>query len=731
MTEPFVGLTTGPALDTPDRQAQIGTLPSGAWEQWEWLGDTTKAFHFLERGAESVGAPANRPFRAPPSYNPPADLITAEEAEKKYGITGRLGFKDYTKGISDAVAQNLYQRALEDLRRRDIASRAPPGIMNGLARFGVGLLSQGLDPLDMAANFIPVVGEARYAKWLAEAGGALERTAIHAGVGAARGAVGNVPIVAMQYGIAQEEQADYSSANALLDLAYGAGLGAIVHTGIGRFTEKRMIREHNERLREAATEVLGEEVAGVPQPAPLADAVARAPLEVREGALRSAIAAAAEDRPVESGLIFAAHEASEVTSLPVVARRDIELLQQEQELMARAREIGPEPKALTREEEQRAQEAAEKLARVQQVEEERRNPLLTAEERTALSERRDELLTDTTPEKLAAEAAVLEERRTSRAQWESITERLQAITDERTRNAAAAALSGLPRVGGAVEIPRDLPQEMRDLLRGAGQAVARETVEGLSPELTASLQDAVERMRQRGAELAGNADQAVKRAAEPPLGNPGDPLPDPQDAAVQRAAEAASPKGGPRTGAKASDALKEQEELTNDTMELWKAVEKAGLLAAEDRPIEKAQPTVIDAASIRREHGTGRGDEIDAAKASAAVTNQVREALANGQRVVLYVEGKGRPIVGIRSEGEGLAGNLVDEKNQPWGPLGLLFGKPGDHDRIEINPPEPGRQGPGITPEDMAAMQEADAGIRLSEVKAESSIAAALCLGKA
>ena len=80
--EPFIGLQSGPALDSPDLTELQGTLPSKVGESMEWFGPTREATNALERGAASVGAPANRPARAPPVYNPPADLITADEAEK-------------------------------------------------------------------------------------------------------------------------------------------------------------------------------------------------------------------------------------------------------------------------------------------------------------------------------------------------------------------------------------------------------------------------------------------------------------------------------------------------------------------------------------------------------------------------------------------------------------------------------------------------------------------------
>lgn len=71
-------------------------------------------------------------------------------------------------------------------------------------------------------------------------------------------------------------------------------------------------------------------------------------------------------------------------------------------------------------------EAAETLMRVRQVEREL-DAATTAPERLALSRRRDELLTNTTPEKLAAEAAPIEQRRAAIAEQANIEARLTDI----------------------------------------------------------------------------------------------------------------------------------------------------------------------------------------------------------------------------------------------------------------------------------------------------------------
>ena len=87
------------------------------------------------------------------------------------------------------------------------------------------------------------------------------------------------------------------------------------------------------------------------------------------------------------------------------------------------------------------QGAAETLARLQEVERQL-GEATTPEARRALSNRRDELLTDTNPETLQAAAAPIEQRRVALAEQSSIDARLQEIQDERAQAQLEQATSG-------------------------------------------------------------------------------------------------------------------------------------------------------------------------------------------------------------------------------------------------------------------------------------------------
>jgi hypothetical protein len=188
---------------------------------------------------------------------PRANMLTPKEANERFGIEGELSFDGPTRA---AEAQLLNRWKRDELKRQNILSRATPGILPGAARLGVGLLVQAVDPLNVASAFIPVVGEARFA-YLS---GRLGVTGARLTRGATEGFVGAAVVEPLVYLQAQSEQADYDAYDSLLNLAFGTALGGGLHAGFGK----------------------------------VSDWIRGQPIELRETALRGAVAAIAEDRPV-------------------------------------------------------------------------------------------------------------------------------------------------------------------------------------------------------------------------------------------------------------------------------------------------------------------------------------------------------------------------------------------------------------------------------------------------
>lgn len=128
----------------------------------------------------------------------------------------------------------MLNRARERNERAATMSRGPGGIIPGALGVGTSLLVSAIDPLNLAAAFIPVVGEARYAKLMASAGeSVIARAGVRAGVGAGSGAVGMAVLEPLDYAARRQEGQDYGMADALRAVLYGAAFGSVLHTAGG------------------------------------------------------------------------------------------------------------------------------------------------------------------------------------------------------------------------------------------------------------------------------------------------------------------------------------------------------------------------------------------------------------------------------------------------------------------------------------------------------------------
>jgi hypothetical protein len=136
----------------------------------------------------------------------------------------------------------MMERARGRQERASTIARGPSGIIPTALSVGTSFAVGALDPVNIAAAFIPVVGEARYAKLLADAAGTLpatvgERLAARAGIGAASGAVGMAAIEPIAAYAKTQEGQDYTFAHALRSVIFGAFLGSALHTGGGAIAD--------------------------------------------------------------------------------------------------------------------------------------------------------------------------------------------------------------------------------------------------------------------------------------------------------------------------------------------------------------------------------------------------------------------------------------------------------------------------------------------------------------
>lgn len=161
-------------------------------------------------------------------------LLPAEAAREKLkdaGLENDLKVSD--AGITQAALDTLMFRKRIEKRRQEVFARAEGGLAQGASRLALAFATTLVDPLGTGLNFVPVVGQVRYAKWLADTGSIAGRIALRAGVGALEGAAGAAIVEPMVYTMRTQEQADYDSADSLLNVAFGGMVGAGLHTTVG------------------------------------------------------------------------------------------------------------------------------------------------------------------------------------------------------------------------------------------------------------------------------------------------------------------------------------------------------------------------------------------------------------------------------------------------------------------------------------------------------------------
>ncbi len=303
MADNFLPLTAPPIYSDPAVEAagvnavpsSLGDVFSGALETnptTELANASTRDMAISGYGIE--GAPVASAAMLP-GAEPSVDAATLND---KYSIPARAngsGGLSFTNPLPDSVASSMYDDKRAELMRESVGARRPAGLLNSAAGLGTQFAAGALDPLNLAASFIPVVGEARYASWLADAGSAIARTGIRAGVGAAQGAVGTAPIAALQYGLSREEGGDMTASDALLNIAFGSVLGGGLHASLGALGDAISPFKSNPARMASGVDTA-------------ASALADAPLSTREAALRSSIAQLVSGQPVEVEPFFAGNE---------------------------------------------------------------------------------------------------------------------------------------------------------------------------------------------------------------------------------------------------------------------------------------------------------------------------------------------------------------------------------------------------------------------------------------
>ncbi|WP_298069399.1 hypothetical protein, partial [uncultured Mailhella sp.] len=165
-------------------------------------------------------------------------------------VQGELSLEEQRERIRGAGLEGVlepqagYNRAALELdieRSRAIQERA--GILAGapawMAPFGtaVRMGASMADPIELAVSFIPVIGQQRYLRMLGQMGGAWGRAAVRAGVGAVEGAVGAALLEPLIFADRSRTVPGYGALDAVENIIFGAGTGALAHAGLGALGE--------------------------------------------------------------------------------------------------------------------------------------------------------------------------------------------------------------------------------------------------------------------------------------------------------------------------------------------------------------------------------------------------------------------------------------------------------------------------------------------------------------
>lgn len=370
----------------------------------------------------------------------PTPTLSAEDANKKYAPIGPDGkqTKITDQPIPEGVAQLVGKAKSDEIEREGIISRYSDAHSLPVT-FGTGLVGFMMDPLNTASLFLPGLGEETVLNGLGRVGMATSsiaaKTVSRATAGAVTGGISQAPLSLARWGMGTEEASDYSLRDAFKDMAFASAGGAILHAGFGAVGDAL-------RARRVMPADIAAEAATAPPNAMAGDAasILHADAPTKMDAMRSAVAQVAEGR--------------EVDVLPVFDVNAMRLVSEAAQLRARHGELTEFLGGLDNSPEGPA--AAERLARVGEVERQMNVEGIEADQRRTLSNRRDELLANTTPETLREQAAPVELRRQAEAQQTNIEARLQEITAAQTQARAQTTLSPFAQIA---EKQRDIYRE--------------------------------------------------------------------------------------------------------------------------------------------------------------------------------------------------------------------------------------------------------------------------------
>jgi hypothetical protein len=203
----------------------LGAVAADNWEFNPAMA-TFKRWKMYE--AKSISEEGERSPR-----NQPILRVNRDKLNKQYSSLGLYFEQDEYQSVVDIMVDSK----IEENERKSIMSRGPEGSFNplsggfyvGAAKLAVGIGVSFLDPINIGASFIPVVGQTRFAQIVARTGLKTGRAVR----GAVEGAVGATLLEPLIYSTAQKIQADYDLVDSFMNIGFGTILGTGIHVGAG------------------------------------------------------------------------------------------------------------------------------------------------------------------------------------------------------------------------------------------------------------------------------------------------------------------------------------------------------------------------------------------------------------------------------------------------------------------------------------------------------------------
>ena len=160
------------------------------------------------------------------AYNQDNTLLNKDNLNKEYAHLG-LNFKEDTR---KEVVDYLVKRKELERERANTIQRGPQNIFAKGSFFLTSLATSFADPVNIAASFIPFVGQAKFAGMVAKSGKNIARMK----KGFVEGLLGNTAVEPIVYGVHRSQQSDYDQYDAFINIAAGGLIGTGFHAGFGR-----------------------------------------------------------------------------------------------------------------------------------------------------------------------------------------------------------------------------------------------------------------------------------------------------------------------------------------------------------------------------------------------------------------------------------------------------------------------------------------------------------------